>query len=51
MKQGFHLIIDLKDCKNSEKLLDKEFVKNFLESLAKLIEMKIIFGPEVIRLL
>jgi S-adenosylmethionine decarboxylase len=48
MKKGLQLIIDLKECRNLEKLSDKEFARKFLVELTNLIEIKIIFGPEVI---
>ncbi len=48
MKDGTHLILDLKNCKNSEKLSNKKFIETLLFELAKISEMKTITNPCVI---
>ena len=48
MKDGTHLILDLKDCKESKKLLDEKFIKNFLLELVKIIKMKPLTRPKVL---
>ena len=48
MKDGTHLIIDLKGCRNLEKLSDKRFIKNFLLELVGIAKMKAITKPNVL---
>ena len=43
----FHLIIDAFDC-DIALLSDKIFLKKLIRSIAKLLDMKIIKGPEVV---
>jgi S-adenosylmethionine decarboxylase len=48
MKNGTHLILDLKGCKDLEKLSSKNFIKAFLLELVKITEMKAITKPSVL---
>lgn len=48
MKDGKHLILDLKDCKNIEKLSNEEYIKSFLLELVKISKMKAITRPNVL---
>lgn len=48
MKDATHLILDLKDCKNLEKLSNKKFIESFLLELVKISKMKAITKPSVL---
>ena len=48
MKDGTHLIIDLKGCKNLERLSDKRFIESFLLELVRIAKMKAITKPNVL---
>ncbi|NOQ56179.1 MAG: S-adenosylmethionine decarboxylase proenzyme [Nanohaloarchaea archaeon] len=48
MKDGKHLILDLKCCKNMEKLSDTSFIESFLLELVRISEMKAITKPKVL---
>lgn len=48
MKDGTHLIIDLKGCKNIEKLSDKKFIEKFILELVEIAKMKAITKPLVL---
>ncbi|MBU1289815.1 S-adenosylmethionine decarboxylase [Patescibacteria group bacterium] len=48
MKDGNHLILDLKNCEKIEKLSSKKFVENFIFELVKIAEMKAIIKPKVL---
>ena len=48
MKDGKHLILDLKCCENMEKLLDTSFIESFLLELVRISEMKAITKPKVL---
>ncbi len=48
MKDATHLILDLKDCKNLEKLSNKKFIESFLLELVKISKMKAITKPKVL---
>jgi len=48
VKDGTHLIIDLKGCKNLERLSDKRFIENFLLELVEIAEMRAITNPNVL---
>lgn len=48
MKNGTHLIIDLKGCKNLERLSDKRFIENFILELVEIAKMKAITKPNVL---
>ncbi len=48
MKNGTHLIIDLKECEKIERLSNSKFIENFLLELVKMTEMKAITKPKVL---
>jgi len=48
MKNGTHLILDLKECKEYEKLSNKKFIESFLLNLVKISKMKAITKPNVL---
>jgi len=48
MKDGTHLILDLKDCKEIERLSNEKLIKNFFLELVKISEMKAITKPSVL---
>jgi S-adenosylmethionine decarboxylase len=48
VKDGMHLIIDLKGCRNLERLSDKRFIENFLLELVEIAKMKAITKPNVL---
>jgi S-adenosylmethionine decarboxylase len=43
----YHLILDAVEV-DDKYLIDKEFLKNFLEQTTKLVNMKILYGPIVV---
>lgn len=48
MKDGIHIILDLKGCKNLEKLSNLNFIESFLLRLVKITKMKAITKPKVL---
>lgn len=48
MKDGTHLILDLKECKNLEELSNKKFIESLLLKLVKITGMKAITKPYVL---
>jgi S-adenosylmethionine decarboxylase len=48
MKEGTHLILDLKGSKKHQELSSKKFIQNTLETLVKLAKMKAIMRPKVL---
>lgn len=48
VKDGTHLIIDLKGCRNLERLSDKRFIESFLLELVGIAKMKAITKPNVL---
>ncbi len=48
MKDATHLILDLKDCKEIEKLSNEKFVRGFLLELVEIIKMKALTKPNVL---
>jgi len=47
MKDGTHLILDLKECKNLDNLSNKKFIESLLLDLVKITGMKAITEPSV----
>ncbi len=48
MKDGTHLILDLKECKNVDNLSNERFIKNLILDLIKITGMKAITKPSVL---
>ncbi|MCD6229913.1 MAG: S-adenosylmethionine decarboxylase [Candidatus Diapherotrites archaeon] len=48
MKDGHHLTVDLKECRNLSGLSDEKFIENTLVDLVKIVKMKAITKPCVL---